>query len=212
MAKKEMVIGFDLDGTLLDSIPLHINAFLTTGKKFGMHITEQQYLSSGSTTTEAILHCIKPDLDDKTIKDFVAYKDNYINEHLSRMKPFPDTVKTLYELHRKAKIIILSNTPFHDILKFLEIVGINPLFFDLIVGRDLVEHAKPSPDEIFLAQKLEHHKLDYYIGDSTVDVSTGKMAKVKTIAVATGFNTKEELEREKPYKVIDKLSDLLDII
>ncbi len=47
----------------------------------------------------------------------------------------------------------------------------------------------------------------YVIGDTVFDVRCGKEAGVRTIAVATGNCSKEELTAEDPYAVIDDLSD-----
>lgn len=207
-----MIIGFDLDGTLINSIPLHAEAFVYAGKKTKVKITKEAFFQQMSTTTEDILRRISKGISDEKVKRFVEVKDNYLMKNMSRMQVFPDTVSTLHELGKEAKIIIISNSTYHQILTFLETTVINPLFFDVIVGRDLVEHPKPFPDEIFIAEKIEHHKLDYYVGDSIVDILTGRRAGVKTIAVATGFNTRKQLEEEKPFKVIDHLSQLLDII
>lgn len=209
---RQKIIGFDLDGTLLNTIPLHIEAFIEAGKKVGVCITREDFLSQQSTTTEDIISHIDKSLCTEKVKKFCELKNNYIASNLHKIKPFPDTVKTLAELRKKNKIIILSNTPYKDILHYLENAGLNPLFFEMIIGRDLVKHPKPYPDEIFVAEKIEHHKLDYYIGDSVVDMRTGKKAGVRTIGIAHGFDKKEDLIKEKPFRVIDNLSELLAII
>ena len=207
-----MIIAFDLDGTLVDSIPLHIEASIDTGRKMGITITKEKFLDCQSTTTEDIIKHIKKGISDKDAKKFVKLKNAYVAKNFSKITLFPDVISTLSELCKKARIIILSNTPYPSILMMLETVGLNPLFFDMIVGRDLVEHPKPAPDELFLAQKIEHHKVDYFIGDSLVDVKTGKKAGVKTIAVATGFNTKEDLKKARPHALVDSLSEIVEII
>jgi len=53
---------------------------------------------------------------------------------------------------------------------------------------------------------------EYMVGDSTYDIIAAHKAKVKGIAVLTGHYSKEELEGEKPFKIIKKLKGLLKII
>jgi phosphoglycolate phosphatase-like HAD superfamily hydrolase len=204
-----MIIGFDLDGTLIDSMDLHKDAFVYTASKMNFKFTEEDFRKAQGYPIAVMIRSTKKDMTDLQLEEFIRIKEEYVKQNISRIRPFPDTVKTLAELGKKAKIIIISNTPFKDILHFLEAADINPLFFETIIGSDLVKHPKPWPDEIFLAEKFTQHKLNYYVGDSAVDVKTGNIAKVKTFAVATGYSTKEELKKEKPYKILDHLSDLL---
>ena len=51
-----------------------------------------------------------------------------------------------------------------------------------------------------------------YVGDSEVDVVTGKNAGVKTIAVTWGFRTKEELMTAGAQYMIDKAEKLQEYL
>jgi phosphoglycolate phosphatase-like HAD superfamily hydrolase len=212
MKPKKLVIGFDLDGTLIDSIPLHKEAFILGAKAIGIKLVSKDFFKAGSTTATNMIRNIKPSISEEELRIFTEKRTTFINSNLDRLKPFNDTVKVMNELHRRSRILIFSNCDFKEILVYLEAVKLNPLFFDVIIGKDLVDEPKPSPEEILLAEKLERHRIDYYIGDSVVDIITGRRAKVKTIAVSTGFNTARQLGLEKPYIVIPNLSALLDII
>ena len=46
----------------------------------------------------------------------------------------------------------------------------------------------------------------------TVDVETGSKAGVKTVAVTTGSNTKEELTAGKPFRIVEKVSQVAQIV
>ena len=63
-----------------------------------------------------------------------------------------------------------------------------------------------------VAKKLGvDYKECLYVGDSEVDVVTGKNAGVKTIAVTWGFRTKEELMIAGAEYMIDKAEKLQEI-
>ena len=49
-------------------------------------------------------------------------------------------------------------------------------------------------------------------GDSIVDMKAGNNARVKTIGITTGVNTKEQLQKYKPYAIINKLAELPSVL
>ena len=67
--------------------------------------------------------------------------------------------------------------------------------FDWVQGQQDEIPRKPDPAGVFYVEKKlgVDYKECLYVGDSEVDVVTGKNAGVKTIAVTWGFRTKEEL-------------------
>jgi phosphoglycolate phosphatase-like HAD superfamily hydrolase len=51
-----------------------------------------------------------------------------------------------------------------------------------------------------------------YIGDMVIDAQAGRRAKVTTLMVTTGSSTKEEIRKERPYRILDKVSQLKRIL
>jgi HAD superfamily hydrolase (TIGR01549 family) len=202
------IIGFDMDGTLIDSIDIHLNAFVAASKQLNLGLKKDQIKPLFSLTGDVLLKKLIPSIDKNTIDRFASLEKQDFEKHLSQVKPFPDTAEILTLLKKKYKIILVSNTDYRLILKSLEAAGLNPLFFDLIVSYDFVAQPKPYPDELFKAEKILHHNISYYVGDSIVDMKAGKSAKIKTIGITTGVNTKDELARFKPYAIINKLSEI----
>jgi len=206
------VVGFDLDGTLIDSLQIHYKYFLDVVRGFGIEITKEDLRHEQGLRPEIVLKDLKKDITDEEIKNIIDAYYVVLDKNLNSIEPFPDTVKTLSELKKRASLVLLSNGHFDRVLRLLEITKINPLFFDKIIGSDQVQHPKPAPDELLLAGHLEHHELDYYVGDTVVDIKTSKNAGVKAIGVTTGIGTREDLEKENPFRVIDHISELLEII
>ena len=50
------------------------------------------------------------------------------------------------------------------------------------------------------------------IGDSQVDIQTGKNAGIDTIALTYGYDTKENLKKQDPTIIIDNFKDLKNIL
>lgn len=212
---KTKVIGFDLDGTLIDSLDLHYSLLIAAAKENGVLIAASDIARNQGMRAEFILKQVNNVISDKTVKTIVDKYYLELSKHLlvkDSIRPFPDAVSTLHTLGKHAKLVLLSNGHSSFVQKQLLVAGINPLLFDRIVGSDQVEHPKPWPDEALLAEKLEHHHLDYYVGDTVVDMRMSKNAGIKGIGVTTGIGKRDELEEEKPFKVIDHLHDLLEIV
>jgi phosphoglycolate phosphatase-like HAD superfamily hydrolase len=53
---------------------------------------------------------------------------------------------------------------------------------------------------------------EYMVGDSIYDIMAAHKAKIKAIAVLSGHYTREELEKENPFKIIKSLRGLLRIV
>lgn len=207
-----MIISFDLDGTLIDSFSIHWDAMKTTGKKLGIPVEEKDKLLFAGAREEEGLKIVHKGISQEKLDKFRALKDKTYNDNQHNITSFPDTMMTLHELSKKAKLLVLSNSYHAEIIRSLNFAGINPLIFDKIIGADEVDHPKPSADEILLAEKLEKHDVDYHVGDTVVDMQTGNSAGVKAIGVTTGITPREMLEKQNPFKVIDHLSELLKII
>ena len=65
--------------------------------------------------------------------------------------------------------------------------------------------------KIIKDMKLEKSNV-YFVGDEVRDVEAGKKARIKTIAVSWGYNTKEALAKENPDYLIDSPEELEKII
>ncbi len=206
------VIAFDLDGTLIDSNNLHVDSHCYAAKKLNLKISRKKMSEIFILNTTGLLKKYFPKIKKEEIEIFKKIEQEHLFKIIKKSKPFPEVVKTLEELKKKNKIIIISNTNYELILKTLREAGLNPIFFDLIVGGDLVKKSKPEPDELLIAKKILKHNVDYFVGDCVVDIKAGKKAKVKTIAITTGFNTRKEFEKLKPYAIIDKVEEIFEVI
>ena len=84
--------------------------------------------------------------------------------------------------------------------------------FKILIGNDNVKHSKPYPDEILKAEKLEHHKPYFMVGDSIYDIIAGRKAKVKTIAVLTGHYSKNKLKKHHPDFILKSVNNLPSLL
>jgi HAD superfamily hydrolase (TIGR01549 family) len=205
------LICFDLDNTLIKSDRAHIAAFNKALTNNNLKKIPSKELAKELTgpSAEHILRKFYPKIKKELLKKIVKEHDNLVAKETYKLaKPINNPNRILKQLKTKYTLAVISNCKKKELIPLLKGAKIDHKLFKSIIGHDQVKKAKPSPDMIFKAAKLTHHKPTYIIGDSILDIRAGKKAKIKTIAVTTGHYTKKELEKEKPTKVIKDISKL----
>jgi len=89
------VIGFDLDGTLIDSLCIHYKYFIDAARSLGLEVTKEDVRHEQGLRPEVVLRDLKKDITDKEVKDIITAYYVLLDKNLDSIEPFPDTVKTL---------------------------------------------------------------------------------------------------------------------
>ena len=55
-------------------------------------------------------------------------------------------------------------------------------------------------------------KQTIYIGDMAIDAQAGRWAQVRTVIVTTGSSTRLQIKKQKPYRIINRLSELFYLL
>ncbi len=140
---------FDLDGTLVDTMPLHIEAWCETGKHFGVEITPYMVNAMAGIPT---LHSVVKlnelygyNLDPLAVK---TRKDLLLEDIISRNGNY-HPITPVYEVARQYKEKIpmtigtgSSRTQAIRVLRDMQIID----WFQGIVAADDVTHFKPDPE------------------------------------------------------------------
>ena len=208
---------FDLDGTLTDTLESLTFSVNETMKEIGLPgITQdqcRQFVGNGARVL--IEKTLRAGGDEKLSlfdKAFSAYGRIFDENCTYHVTPYPGIVEMLEELKReKVKLAVLSNKPHAQAVKVVkEIFGEG--VFDYVSGQQEGIEKKPDPAGVeHIMETLQVDKSScLYVGDSEVDVQTGKNAGVKTIIVSWGFRTREELNRAGAGTVIDAPGELLE--
>ena len=97
--------------------------------------------------------------------------------------------------------------------RFLEHYGVRKLFA-AVVGSETTPRMKPHPDPLLYAAKAMavDPAACLMIGDTTVDIRTGKAAGAQTVGVLCGFGTEDELVRAGAGLILRTTSDLLAVL
>jgi len=205
-----------MDETLIWSDKAHIlafnQAFVAHGLKAIPYKRFEKELNGDETIL--ILKRLYPQLSPKEIKKIrEEKKENIIHDTVKYVKVIPGVIKTLKILKKRGyELAIISNCRHAEIITILKYAKLSIKLFDKIIGKDEVRHPKPYPDEIFKAERLLHHKVDFMVGDSLNDIKAAKRAKVEVISVASGNVSKAKLRKAKPNHLILHLSEMLKIV
>ncbi|SEQ24080.1 pyrophosphatase PpaX [Piscibacillus halophilus] len=205
-------ILFDLDGTLIDTNELIIESFKHTFKE---HLNEDY-------SREDILQFMGPPLRDSFekvnpngVEDMVAtYRKHNLANHDLYVKSYDGVFETIQALHEKGYQMAIVTTKIRETaLKGLELTHLDQ-FFDVVIGLDDVQNAKPDPEPVLKGMKAlgGEPETTIMIGDNSHDIHAGQNAEMKTAGVAWSAKGKEFMEALNPDYILDHISDLLTIV
>jgi phosphoglycolate phosphatase len=182
---------FDLDGTLLDSVPLCadiINGMLVERGSSTLVSQDdaRRYASLGGTSLVAAL---LGDFGDDPERDVAAFRERYRALPTPRDSLFPGVRHGLDKLHAQGCLLaICSNKPQSLCEKVIDDLGLAPLF-EVIVGARPTLPLKPHPASVDLVlRELRADRDDgCYVGDSELDYAAARAASIRCVMVTYGY-------------------------
>jgi beta-phosphoglucomutase len=157
-------IIFDFDGVVVDSEPLHYQAFVMVGKSFGYEFTYDQYMAQfiGFDDRDAFRFMLSqaieaghaPEIDDADayLAELIEKKRKAF-EAIAAMQTaaIPGVINLIDELHGQGFPIAIASGAVHaDIEQMLRLIDRREKF-EIIVAADDVAHSKPDPTTYALA-------------------------------------------------------------
>lgn len=212
------LVMFDLDGTLLDSVPDLAAAvdsmLLQLGRPPAGVAQVRHWVGNGAPVlvrralAGAVEHCKVDDaLASRALELFLAA---YAGEHhLSSV--YPGVIETLDWLRdQSVDLALITNKPERFVAPLLEEKGLGG-YFRWILGGDSLARQKPDPDGLLhvLAQADVAPAQSLFIGDSRNDVLAARAAGVACVAVSYGYNHGRPVAEEVPDLLVDDLRQLL---
>ena len=204
----------DLDGTLIQTTGIIIDAFKVTFKKFFPEQTfsDDEYTDMlGRTLFQTFgYYTSSKEQVDAMVDFYRTYSNDLIDQGL---ESYPGAKEILTFLKKKnIKVGIVTSkmrrvaTHHLEMTKLLEHI-------DGIIGYEDVSEHKPSPEPILKALELLDVKKSstIYVGDHENDIIAAKKAGILTCAVTYSHRLKEMLAYQPDF-VIDELLNIKDLI
>ena len=129
-------------------------------------------------------------------------------------KPYPGIRELLAELDsRDIRLAVLSNKP-DALTKYIAVDIFGSECFEIITGHLDGTPTKPDPTSVLgiLEQMKLSHADVLYVGDSAVDMATAVAAQLRAVGVSWGFRDRQELQDAGADHIIDRASELLDLL
>lgn len=213
---KVKAIIFDLDGTILDTLEDLKNSvnYALSNNNLPVRTLSEVRSFVGNGIRLLMERSVPSFTDEATLnKCFADFKAHYKDNSANNTKPYDGILELLTQLKKQGyKLAVVSNKA--DFAVQTLIADYFHGFFDYAVGECDGIRRKPYPDSVNSA--LEFLGVDknqaVYVGDSEVDVETARNSELKCIAVTWGFRDKGVLESLNPEYIIDKPSQLTDIL
>jgi phosphoglycolate phosphatase len=197
---------FDLDGTLIDSLPDLADATNQMRGRFGLAPLGpeevRRLIGQGARSlVERALPGLSPGEVEEGLERFLAYNLEHIAD---KTRVYPGVVETLQALKVLGyPLCVLSNKNVALCREVLSRLGLGE-FFPTVFGADSLPFRKPSPEPVLALLKEfgVGARESVLVGDSINDVAAGQGAGVVTVGCRYGYGDQAELAGAE-YQVED---------
>ncbi len=200
----------DVDGTLVDSNPLHVEAWREAFRRYGKEIPPQaMHAQMGKGGDQIVGHFLTEDERRRFGKEVDAlHVELFVRNYQPRERPLPGVRPLLERMKADGLRVVLASSAKDEELKgHLAVLGID----DLLDGRtsaDDADRSKPCPD-IFQAALGELDPKDaLIIGDTPWDAQAARRAGIPMVGVLTGGFSEQCLRENGAREVYRDLDEL----
>jgi beta-phosphoglucomutase len=179
---------FDLDGVIVDTVPLHFKAWKMMFGEYGKNFTFEDYKAKvDGIPRMAGARAILTDISESELEAAATKKQGYFTEFLKTdgIKVYETTRKLIEELRSKdIKVAVISSSK--NCPHILEKSGMVDLLDAVISGKD-IKPGKGKPDPWIFLAAMERLGLKpdecVVFEDAVLGVEAGKKANMKTVGV-----------------------------
>lgn len=189
-------IIFDMDGTLVDNIPYHRDAWLAFLKKQGIHLNESEFHAQNHGNIDEMMRRFFPHIQDKQmLYDLGQEKEstyrNLYRPHIREVHGLTSFLQTIQSKGIQALLATMGDPPNIDFT--LDSLGIRSYFSFTTGGHEVIK-GKPDPEIFLLSMRKAGLKPEecLVIEDSQGGILAAKRAGIKVVGISTS-ESKETL-------------------
>jgi len=144
---------FDLDGTLVDSMPLHYKALKEVCASKGLNFSEDEFYSLAGVPSDRIFEI----LNERHGTDFQPKFHSHLKEEtyrkkIGQLKPVMEVYNLALSYHGKLPMSIGTGSPGGHSWEAVRALGLDQ-YFDILISKDDVEVGKPNPETFLMCAK-----------------------------------------------------------
>lgn len=221
MAEPEKFAGtiiFDLDGTLVDSVPDLAGSLDTLMEEKGLAPIGVDL--ARKLIGHGIPNLVRRALAERGVAweehqgmaDVKRFTEIYSGRVSRLTRPYPDVESVLAKLQEQGwRMGVCTNKLERLARAIIDNLGFQR-FFATVAGPDTFKVAKPDPRHLLETARAVGGVMPLiFVGDSEVDIATGKAAGVPIIALTYGY-TKAPLDELGATRLIDGFAELPDAL
>jgi beta-phosphoglucomutase len=183
-----MALIFDLDGVIVDSMPLHTEAWQQYLDSAGINSAGVEARMHGRRNDEIVRDFFGPDLSVDTVFEHGAAKERLFRELMGAglQRNLVPGIAEFLKRAACAPVALATNAEPANVEFVLDGAGLRD-YFRVIVDGTQVAHAKPAPD-VYLraAEKLEVAPRNCIVfEDSPVGIASARAAGARVVGVLT---------------------------
>jgi len=210
------IVGFDLDGTLLDTsgdLAAAVNyAIATDGRPPFPVDAIRPFVGKGAKVMLERALTASGGYDESLLAKMLPVLLDYYEQNLAiHSIPYPGLMEAMTALEEAGiKLAICTNKAERFTIPLLHQIGLSDRFCS-VVGGDTLGVAKPDPAPIHEMIARAGGGRTIFLGDTINDIAGARNARIPSIAVSFGFldGPVEELEADAIIHHFDELLSLL---
>ena len=226
-----MIIIFDLDGTLINTIADLGQAcnYALSACGFPTHKIEDYPRLVGNGVNKLIERALPEEhRNEETVLRLREYFVPYYDEHnCDFTRPYdgiPELLEALKQkgdeaMRRKGErwFLAVASNKYQAATEKI-VAQLFPGIFDVVLGERVGVERKPNPQIVYDILEAKGERLEakgeeiLYIGDSLVDAETARAAGATLVLCTWGFGTREQIEGAKPDYLVDHPLEVLKVV
>ena len=209
-------IIFDVDGTLVDTVDFHAEAWRQAFSKFGLEIGFQEIRGQiGKGGDQLLPVFLSREQLDREGEEIEALRSRlFKRDYLPKVRGFPDVKELLETLSNHGAIVALgSSAKGEELEAYKKAAGIERLRLVEVTSDD-AEKSKPHPDifEVALQKTGTAAAGTLVVGDTPYDAQAAAKAGIRTIGVLCGGFDEALLRDAGAFEVYGGPTDMLRAI
>jgi phosphoglycolate phosphatase-like HAD superfamily hydrolase len=191
---EQLVVGFDLDMTLVDSSAGIVDALVFVCDSHGVDITREEALATIGLPLDQVFPMWLPEYAYEQLLD--EYRDHYGKFGIPKTKRMAGAIEAIETVHElNGRVVVVSAKKEDFARRVLDVAGLE---VEAVYGYLFAEHKGDA---------LRHENAHIYVGDHPGDVLAARAAGAVSVVVISEASNEEILRAAQPDVVMHSLEE-----